>query len=1450
MKQFVTEEINLPRDDARRGVWLAWIVLAIGLTLTGLAALWSKSNLEKSAEREFALVCDEVRLKVSERMDAYRQILRSGAALFDASDEVTREEWRSFVARLRIDQHYPGIQGMGFALLIPRQRLAAHIRDIRSHGFPEYQVKPEGERDTYTSIIYLEPFAGRNLRAFGYDMFSEPVRRAAMERARDRDSATLSGKVILVQETGKDVQAGVLMYVPVYREGMPRATVEQRRAALQGWVYSPYRMNDLIHGMLGNWDLHEGKRIHLQVYDGETATADARLYDCEDTAGNNPAPAPHFVLQLPLEVAGHRWTLRFTQRGGLAPAAGYGRVWIILSAGTIISLLLAALFLFLLNARFVAQRMAGRLTGELKRKNEELTSAIEEIQASEELFCSFVENTIVGIYRTTPGGRVLMANPALVKMLGYDSFDELARRNLEQEGYRPDYERQEFKRLVEQGGQLIGYEAPWQRKDGSVIMARENARCVRGPDGEVLFYDGTVEDITERKRTEDALRTSEASYRRLFETAQDGILILNADTGRIEDANPFIKDQLGYPSEELLGKELWEIGAFKDIVASKDTFRDLRQKGYIRYEDLPLQTKDGRRKDVEFISNVYPVGDRFVVQCNIRDITERKRAEEEVRRGKQRMEMLVTSSTMMLYACKASGDFDATFISDNISAITGHTSEEFLSKGFWASQIHPEDAPTVFKDLAMLFEHNHHKHEYRFRFKDGAYHWMYDELKLVRDDSGNPLEILGTWSDITERKRAEQALRESEERYRVLFQKAGDAIIIMEAEGPDAGRIAAANQAAAAMHGYDMDEMARLRISDLDAPGEHGKMAQRMERILNGEWIACELLHRRKDGTEFPVECTAGLLEYGGRKYILAFDRDITGRKQAERLQSLSTEILDVLNQPLPLEEATNRILAAIQRETGFDAVGIRQQLGGDFPYAAAIGFSQDFLLTENSIAAHGPDGAICRDENGRACLECTCGLVVTGKTNPANPLFTPFGSFWINDSLPLLDVPAEQDPRYHPRNTCIHQGYRSLALIPIRVDQQIIGLLQLNNRRPDSFTPETIKFFEGISTSFGIAIKRKQVETLLQQGEEKYRSLVERINDVLYTLDERGCISYVSPQVAGIIGYAPEELEGRSIFDFVPPGDRDRMRAEFQRLLTEPATTVDIPLSAKGGSLRWVRASSAVNTGDGQRTMVQGVMADITSLKQAEREKGLAEERLRQAQKMEAIGQLAGGVAHDFNNMLAAIMGSAELLLLKTAGQPELSIQADRIIAGAEHAAALARQLLSFARKSAYHLEPVDVHKLAADTAEIAASTFDRQIAIVQRLEAEDHTVNGDASHLQNALLNLAINARDAMPGGGTLTIATESVSLDGEFAARHGGSLAPGPFLRLSLADTGCGMSEDVRQRIFEPFFTTKEAGKGTGLGLAAVYGTIKQHGGAIEVYSEPGRGAVFKLYLPLAG
>lgn len=322
---------------SRRSMPLWVLLLSASLLSTVYISYAVKQNIEEDVQDAFNFDCEEVQNRIEARLQEHKQVLLGGAALFDASDKVERHEWRDYTDRLRLDDHFKGILGLGFAQLIPKSQLAAHVAEIRQQGFPYYTVWPAGDREVYTSIVYLEPFKGRNLRAFGYDMFSEPVRHAAMVQARDEAIPALSGKVLLVQEMGEDVQAGTLMYVPLYREGMPVSTVAQRRAALEGWVYSPFRMTDLLQGVMRGKDHVESKHLHLEVFDGENPSNDSLLYSSAMGEEHVLHLSTLFETERKIDFDGRIWTLRFELARGSAYGIDYSKAWVVLGFGVVFS---------------------------------------------------------------------------------------------------------------------------------------------------------------------------------------------------------------------------------------------------------------------------------------------------------------------------------------------------------------------------------------------------------------------------------------------------------------------------------------------------------------------------------------------------------------------------------------------------------------------------------------------------------------------------------------------------------------------------------------------------------------------------------------------------------------------------------------------------------------------------------------------------------------------------------------------------------------------------------------------------------------------------------------------------------------------------------------------------------------------------------------------------------
>ena len=331
-------------------------------------------------------------------------------------------------------------------------------------------------------------------------------------------------------------------------------------------------------------------------------------------------------------------------------------------------------------------------------------------------------------------------------------------------------------------------------------------------------------------------------------------------------------------------------------------------------------------------------------------------------------------------------------------------------------------------------------------------------------------------AEIAARKQTEEALRESEKRFRLITESIDEVFWMADVE---TGKTFYVSPSFERIWGRSPKSLYENPRSFLDAVHEQDReiVLAELEIKKTGQPFDKEYRIILPDGTirhiwdrGFPIrDEKERIFSYAG------VATDITERKQAERRHSLSAEVLGIINDSLPLTETIHYILTAIKRETRFEAVGIRLRSGDDFPYFVQSGFSDDFLLAENTLTVRAQDGGLCRDENGNISLECTCGAVISGRTDPTNPLFTQGGSFWTNDTLPLLDLPSDQDPRLNPRNRCIHEGFLSVALIPIRTNRDIVGLLQLNDRKKGSFTLDMITYFEGLGTSIGIALSLKR---------------------------------------------------------------------------------------------------------------------------------------------------------------------------------------------------------------------------------------------------------------------------------------------------------------------------------------------------------------------------------------
>lgn len=380
-------------------------------------------------------------------------------------------------------------------------------------------------------------------------------------------------------------------------------------------------------------------------------------------------------------------------------------------------------------------------------------------------------------------------------------------------------------------------------------------------------------------------------------------------------------------------------------------------------------------------------------------------------------------------------------------------------------------------------------------------------------------------------------------------------------------------------------------------------------------------------------------------------------------------------------------------------------------------------------------------------------------------------------------------------------------------------------------------RFLIGIARDIS---ERKRAEQELRTSEERYRDLVENARDVIYTQDLEG--NYTSINKAGerLTGYTRAETLQFSLMQTVAPEYREQARQMIARKLAGEAETIyDLEILAKDGSRVALEVNTRLICQNGVPMGVQGIARDVT-------ERNQLEAQLRQSQKLEAVGQLAGGVAHDFNNLLTVILGYSEMILSRMDHNHPLRHNLNEIKKAGESASSLTRQLLAFSRKQVLQPKVIDLNSVVTDMARMLLRLIGEDLELVTDLKPSLARVRADPGQIEQVLINLVVNARDAMPRGGTLTIKTDNVVVDDELARKYV-SIKSGPHVMLTVSDTGHGMDADTQARVFEPFFTTKGSGKGTGLGLATVYGIVKQSGGNIWLDSEPGKGTTFRVYLP---
>ncbi len=824
--------------------------------------------------------------------------------------------------------------------------------------------------------------------------------------------------------------------------------------------------------------------------------------------------------------------------------------------------------------------------------------------------------------------------------------------------------------------------------------------------------------------------------------------------------------------------------------------------------------------------------------------SKRTEIEEALKQSESRLRLALSASKMGVWE----RDFlnDRAFWSPECFEIAGMKGSEITAAAF-ERLLHPDDSLRVAQEIRKaIADKALFKSEYRILRSDSSLAWISDLAKADYDESGNPVRMVGIVRDITALKNSENALRHSETRYRKLFEEATEGIALANLEN---GHFLDCNRAFLQMTGYEKEELigkpqAILHPRRQEDDGVVSRTFAQHRSSQEGATITESLITRLGDVRQ--VEIKANKLELGEERILQGFFRDVTDELRYHHERETTLKLLSLLNEPTDMHHLIRGLTEFIQKWTQCEAVGVRLCEGEDYPYFETRGFPSKFVEAERQLCSCDMNGQILRDSLGQPLLECMCGNILQGRFDPSLPFFTAKGSFWTNSTTKLLKSTTDGDRQGHTRNRCNTEGYESVALLALRHGNQTLGLLQINDMAEDRFTPDLIHFLENAADQVAIALAQRQTQSQLQASEERYRILVENAGEVV-AVTQNGMLRFVNAQAEVVSGYSRSELMALPFLSLVHPDDRGLLEGTRQHASNRQGVLEEIVIRIlrKDGDIRWLRIKSqTIEWNDTAATL--DICSDITESRKAEEERERLKAQLFQAQKMESVGRLAGGIAHDFNNMLFVITGNADIVLQQTDASSPIYQDLQEIRSASQRSADLTRQLLAFARKQSVNPQVMDLNETIGSMTKMLLRLIGENIHLSWTPGNNLRKVKIDPSQIDQIIANLIVNARDAIHSNGNVSIETSNTLLDERYCSLHFGA-NPGEYVLLAISDTGEGMSTEVLDHIFEPFFTTKESGRGTGLGLATVYGIVQQNNGYIDVASAPGQGTTFKIYLP---
>ena len=780
------------------------------------------------------------------------------------------------------------------------------------------------------------------------------------------------------------------------------------------------------------------------------------------------------------------------------------------------------------------------------------------------------------------------------------------------------------------------------------------------------------------------------------------------------------------------------------------------------------------------------------------------------------------------------------YSSEAIQSMYGVTPED-ISEDASAifSKLHPDDLKGFVasveksaKDLSPW------QREFRVQFEDGSIR-IHSGKGLPQPEEDGSVLWHGIITDITEQRHLENALHESERQRMDILNDIQD--VVWSLSWPDMA-IIYLSQSVEKLFGRPVQDF--IKDSSLWSTMVHPEDKHISEQAFyqlfkEGSAVRdCRII--RPDGTIVWINDRSNVI-FDKNNAIIRLDgvtRDITASKQSAIFKEIHHEILEILNEPGALHDNMQCLIHTLKIRCGFDAVGIRLEDGNDFPYFAQNGFSKEFLFTENTLITRSKEGGLCRDKKGNISLECTCGLVISGKTDPVNPLFTAWGSIWTNDSYPFLSISSDEDPRLHPRNVCVHQGYASVALIPIKNTSKNIGLIQFNDRRKDCFTPEMIDRLEEIAMHIGDVLMRKQAEEELQKSNEllslfmKYSPIFAFIKEVSQT-ESRTLIA--SENFREMIGISGSEMAGKTMFELFPAELAASITAD-DWLVASEEKQIEIEETLNGRYYSTIKFPITL----GGKKLLAGYSMDITERKEAEEEIQLKNAELQRINAEK--DKFFSIISHDLRSPFQALLGYFPLTteIIETYPLEKIQLLLMNMRTSSEKLYTLLENLLEWSMMQqgliGFNPSSIRLKEVILEILVIIRNSADKKMIEIS-YDIPDHlVVKADKRMMESILNNLIFNAVKFTDKKGKVTISAIS---------------KPNNYIEISIEDTGHGMNKELIDNLFSIGADINRKGTegefSSGLGLFISKDFVEKHGGKLWVESEEEKGSIFRFTMP---